>query len=136
MNVKTAILIDYDSEKVLYEKDPDLTIYPASMTKIMTSIIAFDLLKEGKISLDDKYIVSENAWRMSQSGYSSMFIMVNDEISVENLLKGIIKKMAIFLCCVSSIIAGSEENFADMMNEKAAEIIMDFNELCKFIWFK
>ena len=89
MNVKTAILIDYDSEKVLYEKDPDLTIYPVSMTKIMTSIIAFDLLKEGKISLDDKYIVSENAWRMSQSGYSSMFI-INDEISVENLLKGII----------------------------------------------
>ena len=126
MNVKTAILIDYDSEKVLYEKDPDLTIYPASMTKIMTSIIAFDLLKEGKISLDDKYIVSENAWRMSQSGYSSMFIMVNDEISVENLLKGIIIASGNDSCvALAEGIAGSEENFADMMNEKAAEIGME-----------
>ena len=53
------------------------------MTKIMTSIVAFDLLKENKISLDDKITVSENAWRLSQSGYSSMFIMVNDEVSVK-----------------------------------------------------
>tara|TARA_Y100001970_G_C14190429_1_gene835034 strand:+ start:792 stop:1940 length:1149 start_codon:yes stop_codon:yes gene_type:complete len=126
MNVKTAIMIDYDSEKILYEKDPDLTIYPASMTKIMTSIIAFDLLKEGKISLDDKYIVSENAWRMSQSGFSSMFIMVNDEISVENLLKGIIIASGNDSCvALAEGIAGSEENFADMMNEKAAEIGME-----------
>ena len=111
---------------MLYEKDPDLTIYPASMTKIMTSIIAFDLLKEGKISLDDKYIVSENAWRLSQSGYSSMFIMVNDEISVENLLKGIIIASGNDSCvALAEGIAGSEENFADMMNEKAAEIVME-----------
>ena len=61
--------------------------YPASMTKIMTSIIAFDLIKSGDLNLDDKFIVSENAWRLSSSGYSSMFIMVGDEVSVENLLK-------------------------------------------------
>ena len=59
------------------------------MTKIMTSIIAFDLLTSGELSLDDKFLVSENAWRLSQAGYSSMFIMVGDEITVENLLRGI-----------------------------------------------
>ena len=59
------------------------------MTKIMTAIIAFDLLKD-QLSLDDKFTISENAWRLSQAGYSSMFIMINDQVSVENLLKGII----------------------------------------------
>ena len=88
--IKTAILQDYLSGKILYEKDPDVSIYPASMTKIMTTIVAFELLKNGEISLNEKFVISEKAWRMSQSGYSSMFIMLNDEISVENLLKGII----------------------------------------------
>ena len=77
INVKTAILLDYNSDKILYELEPDLEIYPASMTKIMTSIIAFDLLKQGKIKLEDEVIVSENAWRMSKAGFSSMFIMLN-----------------------------------------------------------
>ena len=78
------------SHKVLYEYEPDIQIYPASMTKIMTTIIAFDLIKKNRLSLDDNFLVSENAWRLSQSGYSSMFIMVNDEVSVEDLLMGII----------------------------------------------
>ena len=60
------------------------------MTKIMTAIIAFDFLKSGDLNLNDKFIVSEKAWRLSTSGYSSMFIMVNDEVSVEDLLRGII----------------------------------------------
>ena len=90
LNARTGILIDYHSEEILYEMDPDAQIYPASMTKIMTSIIAFDLLKKNKLSLDDMFVVSENAWRLSQSGYSSMFIMINDQVSVEDLLKGII----------------------------------------------
>ena len=68
INARTGILLDFHSEKVLYEFDPDAQIYPASMTKIMTSIIAFDLLKN-KISLDDKFTISENAWRLSQSGF-------------------------------------------------------------------
>ena len=63
INARTGILIDYHSDEILYEFDPDAQIYPASMTKIMTSIIAFDLLKENKISLDDLFVVSENAWR-------------------------------------------------------------------------
>ena len=90
INARTAILQDYLSGKILYEKDADRIIFPASMTKIMTSIIVFDLLKSNEISLEDKFLVSENAWRLSEAGYSSMFIMVGDEISVENLLRGII----------------------------------------------
>ena len=82
IKAKTAILMDYDSGEILYQLDSDIEIYPASMTKIMTSIIAFDLLKNNQIALDDEFIVSEKAWRLSQSGYSSMFIMVNDEVSV------------------------------------------------------
>ena len=89
IKARTAILQDFLSGEVLYEKNPDTSIYPASMTKIMTSIIAFDLLKSGDISLDDKFIISEKAWRLSTSGYSSMFVMVGDEVSVENLLMGI-----------------------------------------------
>ncbi len=122
---KTAILVDFDSDEVLYELEPDMQIYPASMTKIMTSIIVFDLLKDNKLSMDDKFIVSEKAWRLSQSGYSSMFIMVNDEVSVENLLKGIIIASGNDACvAMAEGIAGTEENFADMMNEKAGEIGM------------
>mgnify|MGYP001371596495 FL=1 len=125
IQARTGILIDYHSNKVLYELDPDSQIYPASMTKIMTSIIAFDLLKKNKLSLDDKFIISENAWRLSQAGYSSMFIMINDQVSVENLLKGIIIASGNDACvALAEGIAGSESNFADMMNEKAGEIGM------------
>jgi D-alanyl-D-alanine carboxypeptidase (penicillin-binding protein 5/6) len=122
---RTAILIDYHTDKILYELEPDKKIYPASMTKIMTSIIAFDLLTQNKISLDDKIEISDKAWRMSQSGYSSMFIMVNDQISVENLLKGIIITSGNDACvALAEGIAGTEEIFATMMTEKAVEIGM------------
>ena len=125
INARTAILVDYHSNEVLFELDPDSQIYPASMTKIMTSIVTFDLLKKNKISLDDKFIISENAWRLSQAGYSSMFIMINDEVTVENLLKGIIIASGNDACvALAEGIAGSEENFAQMMNEKAIEIGM------------
>ncbi len=125
VNARTAILIDFHSDEILYEFDPDTQIYPASMTKIMTSIIAFDLLKKNKLSLDDMFVVSEKAWRLSQSGYSSMFIMVNDQVSVEDLLKGIIIASGNDACvALAEGIAGSEEQFAEMMNEKAVEIGM------------
>ena len=125
IDARTAILIDFHSNEILYELDPDAQIYPASMTKIMTSIIAFDLLKKNKLSLDDTFVVSENAWRLSQSGYSSMFIMVNDQVSVEDLLRGIIVASGNDACvALAEGIAGSEENFAEMMNEKALEIGM------------
>ncbi len=125
INARTGILIDFHSNEILYENDPDAIIYPASMTKIMTSIVAFDLLKKKQISLDDMYVVSENAWRLSQSGYSSMFIMINDQVSVEDLLRGIIIASGNDACvALAEGIAGSEENFAEMMNEKAGEIGM------------
>ena len=125
IQARTGILIDYHSNEILYELDPDIQIYPASMTKIMTSIVAFDLLEKNKLSLNDKFTISENAWRLSQAGYSSMFIMINDQVSVENLLKGIIIASGNDACvALAEGIAGSEANFVDMMNEKAAEIGM------------
>ena len=122
---RTGILVDYHSDEILFELDPDAQIYPASMTKIMTAIIAFDLIKANKLSLDDQFTISENAWRLSQAGYSSMFIMINDQVSVENLLKGIIIASGNDACvALAEGIAGSEQNFVDMMNEKAGEIGM------------
>ena len=123
IDVKTAILIDYDSDKIIYELEPDMSIYPASMTKIMTAIIAFDLLKDKKLDLEDKFLISEKAWRLSQSGYSSMFLMINDEVSVENLLKGIIIASGNDACvALAEGMSGSEEDFVILMNEKAEEI--------------
>ena len=125
INARTAILQDYLSGEILYEKDIQRSIYPASMTKIMTSIVIFDLLKSGDLNLDDKVMVSENAWRLSQSGYSSMFIMVGDEVSIEDLLKGIIIASGNDACiALAEGVAGTEEEFAIMMNSKAAEIGM------------
>ena len=126
VKARTAILQDYFSGEILYEKDPDRSIYPASMTKIMTTIIAFDLIKSGDLSLQDKFIVSEKAWRLSTSGYSSMFIMVGDEVSVENLLHGIITASGNDACIVlAEGIAGTEEEFAILMTSKAKELGMD-----------
>ena len=125
VNARTAIVIDYHSDKVLYEYEADIQIYPASMTKIMTTIVAFDLIQKNKLSLDDQFIISENAWRLSESGYSSMFIMINDEVSVDDLLHGIIVASGNDACvALAEGIAGSEETFTEMMNEKAAEIGM------------
>ena len=126
VKARTAILLDYHSGEILFEKDADRKIFPASMTKIMTSIIAFDLIKNGELSLNDKFIVSENAWRLSESGYSSMFIMVGDQISVENLLKGIIISSGNDACvALAEGIAGTEDEFAVLMTEKAKEIGME-----------
>jgi serine-type D-Ala-D-Ala carboxypeptidase (penicillin-binding protein 5/6) len=126
IKARTAILQDFLSGEILYEKDPDKSIYPASMTKIMTSIVAFELIKTGDLSLDDKFIVSENAWRLSSAGYSSMFIMVGDEVTVENLLKGIIVASGNDACvALAEGIAGTEEEFAILMTSKAKEIGME-----------
>ncbi len=125
IKARTAILQDFLSGEILYEKDPDKSIYPASMTKIMTAIIAFELIKSGDLDLDDKFIISENAWRLSSAGYSSMFIMVNDEVSVEDLLKGIIIASGNDACiALAEGIAGTEDEFAILMTAKAKEIGM------------
>ena len=126
VKAKTLILQDYLSGEILYKKEPDLSIYPASMTKIMTTIIAFDLIKKGDLSLKDKFFISENAWKLSQAGYSSMFIMVGDQISVENLLKGIIIASGNDACvALAEGITGTEEEFAILMNAKAKELGMN-----------
>ena len=126
IKARTAILQDYLSGEILFEKDADKSIYPASMTKIMTTIIAFDLIRSGDLNLDEKFLVSENAWRLSSAGYSSMFIMVGDEVSVENLLKGIIIASGNDACvALAEGIAGTEDEFAVMMTAKAKELGMD-----------
>ena len=126
IKARTAILQDFYSGEILYEKEADISIYPASMTKIMTSIIAFDFIKSGDLNLDDKFIVSEKAWRLSTAGFSSMFIMVNDEVSVEDLLRGIIVASGNDACVtLAEGIAGTEEEFAILMTSKAKELGME-----------
>jgi len=126
VKARTAILQDYYSGEILYEKEADMSIYPASMTKIMTAIIVFDLIKSGDLDLNDKFIISEKAWRLSTAGYSSMFIMVGDEVSVENLLRGIIVASGNDACvAIAEGVAGTEEEFAILMTAKAREIGMD-----------
>ncbi|MDA9156651.1 D-alanyl-D-alanine carboxypeptidase [Candidatus Pelagibacter sp.] len=125
VKARTAILQDYLSGEILFEKDADKSIYPASMTKIMTAMVAFDLIKSGDLNLNDKFTISEKAWRLSRPANSSMFIMVNDEITVENLLKGIIIVSGNDACvALAEGIAGSEEAFASLMTSKALEIGM------------
>ena len=126
ISVRHLILQDHHSGKILYEKDADAKIYPASMTKIMTAIVAFDMIKNGTTTLDELITISEKAWRLSQSGYSSMFIMLNDEVSVEDLLKGIIIVSGNDACvALAEGLSGSEEDYVILMNEKAREIGMD-----------
>jgi len=125
VKARTAILQDYLSGEILFEKDANKSIYPASMTKIMTAMVAFDLIKSGDLDLNDKFTISEKAWRLSRPANSSMFIMVNDEITVENLLKGIIIVSGNDACvALAEGIAGSEEAFASLMTSKALEIGM------------
>ena len=122
-SAKQAYLIDTLSGKVLFEKNKEQKISPASITKIMTSLIAFDLIKKGELRLDEKFKISKKAWRMSSQGYSSMFIMPNDKVSVENLLKGIIIVSGNDACvALAEGIAGTEEEFVNMMNSMAEKI--------------
>ena len=126
VNANYIILQDHFSGKILFEKDADTRIYPASMTKIMTTIVVFDLLKNGETSLDEMIPVSEKAWRMSTSGYSSMFVMLNDTVSVEDLLKGIIKVSGNDSCvALAEGLSGTENDFVVLMNEKAEKLGME-----------
>ena len=122
-SAKQAYLIDVLSGEVLFEKNKEQKISPASITKIMTAIVAFDLIKKGDLKLEEKFKVSKNAWRMSSKGFSSMFIMPNDRVSVENLLKGIIIVSGNDACiALAEGIAGTEEEFVNMMNNMAEKI--------------
>ena len=116
----SAILLDMSSGAVLMSKDPDKRIPPASMSKLMTVYMVFEALAEGRLKLDDEFVVSEKAWRM---GGSKMFVKVNTRISIENLLQGIIVQSGNDACVViAEGMAGTEEAFARKMTEKAREL--------------
>ena len=122
---KNLILMDYDTGQYLYEKDADKMIPPASMSKLMTVYIVFAKLKDGSLSLDDIFTVSENAWRKggAASGGSTMFLAIGDKVRVEDLLKGIIIQSGNDACItVAENLSGSEEDFAVEMNKKAHEL--------------
>ena len=122
-DAEAAVVIDGHTGKVLFSKDKDKKTYPASMTKIMTTLIIFEKLANETLSLDDKFLVSEKAWREREG--SSMFVEVDKEIRVEDLLRGIIVQSGNDACIVvAENIAGTEESFAKMMTQKAKEIGM------------
>ena len=122
-DAEVAVVIDGHTGKVLFSKDKDKKTYPASMTKIMTTLIIFEKLANETLSLDDKFLVSEKAWREREG--SSMFVEVDKEIRVEDLLRGIIVQSGNDACIVvAENIAGTEESFAKMMTQKAKEIGM------------
>ena len=122
---KNMILMDYTTGKYLYEKDIFEPIPPASMSKLMTVYMIFDKLRDGSLSLDDTFKVSENAWRKggAASGGSTMFLAIGDEVSVDQILKGIIIQSGNDACIVAAEnIAGDEDSFVERMNKKAKDI--------------
>lgn len=117
---KHALIMDYQTGAVLYEKDADTPTPPASMSKLMTVAIVFERLKTGQLKLDDEFYVSEKAWREREG--SSMWVRVDTRIPVIDLLRGIIVQSGNDACIVvAENIAGSEEAFADLMTRKARE---------------
>lgn len=122
---KNAILMDYETGAYLFTKNHEEMIAPASMSKLMTVYVLLSKIKEGEISLEDKFTVSEKAWRKggAASGGSTMFLKIGQEVKVEDLIKGIIIQSGNDACIVvAENIAGSEEEFAALMNETAEKI--------------
>ena len=120
---KYAVIMDYETGAVLYEKNADEPTAPASMSKLMTVAVVFEKLKKGELSLDDPFAVSEKAWRM---GGSKMWVRVDTSIVLEDLLRGVIVQSGNDACIViAENIAGSEEAFAELMNKKAREWGLD-----------
>jgi len=119
-SAREAILIDDSTGTILLDKNADVPMPPSSMAKLMTSYILFERLKSGEVSLDDRFTVSEKAWR---TGGSKMFVLVNDEVRVEDLLRGIIVQSGNdATVVVAENLAGSEERFADLMTRTGQEI--------------
>jgi D-alanyl-D-alanine carboxypeptidase (penicillin-binding protein 5/6) len=120
-----AILIDHDSGSVLFEKNADQLMYPASMAKIMTAELVFHLIKEGRLNPDEEFIISENAWRRggAPSGGSAMFAALNSRVKVRDLLMGVIVQSGNDASiALAEGIAGTEANFAARMTERAREL--------------
>jgi D-alanyl-D-alanine carboxypeptidase (penicillin-binding protein 5/6) len=122
---KQAFMIDAETGTVLFSKDPDKLIPPASLAKLMTSEIVFNAVKSGRHTMDDTFMVSENAWRKggASSGGSTMFAVVKSVIRLGDLIQGIVVQSANDGCIVvAEGMAGSEENFAKLMTDRAREI--------------
>ncbi len=122
---RNVILMDYDTGQILFAKDHQKMVPPASMSKLMTVYIIFSKLKDGSLSLDDTFTVSENAWRKggAASGGSTMFLNIGENVRVEDLIKGIIIQSGNDACIVAAEnLAGSEEDFAVLMNKVARKI--------------
>lgn len=120
-----AFMIDADTGTVLYSKDPDKLIPPASLAKLMTMEVVFHALKSGRLRMDDTFLVSENAWRKggASSGGSTMFAALKSSIRLEDLIQGVIVQSANDGCIIiAEGMAGSEENFAQLMTERARRI--------------
>jgi D-alanyl-D-alanine carboxypeptidase (penicillin-binding protein 5/6) len=120
-----AILVDADTDTVLFQHDADERTPPASMAKLMTMAVVFDALKAGKLKLDDEFVVSENAWRNggAKSGGSTMFAKLGSSISVEDLIHAIIIQSANDGCIIiAEGMAGTEATFANMMNAEARKM--------------
>lgn len=125
---REAYMIDVKTGYVLLSKDSDVSMPPASMSKLMTLYLVFERLKDGRLKLDDKFTVSERAWRKggAASGSSTMFLEPRQKVSVEDLIKGIIIQSGNDACIVvAEALSGSERNFAVEMTEKAIELGMD-----------
>ena len=120
---KYAILLDAETGTVLYEKDADLPFPPASMSKLMTTYVAFEMIKNGVFTLEDTTIVSTDVWRRWRGQGSTMFLNANDEVTIEQLLKGIIIQSGNDACVVlAEAMAGSEEAYVQWMNAKAVDL--------------
>jgi serine-type D-Ala-D-Ala carboxypeptidase (penicillin-binding protein 5/6) len=120
-----AILVDADTDTILFQKDADKPMPPASMAKLMTMVVVFDALKSGKLHLDDEFLVSENAWRSggANSGGSTMFAKLGSSIKLEDLIHGIIIQSANDGCIiVAEGMAGNEATFAEMMNAEGRKL--------------
>ncbi|SDF12434.1 MULTISPECIES: D-alanyl-D-alanine carboxypeptidase family protein [Thalassobaculum] len=119
-NAREAILLDYDTGQVLYQKNADDPMPPASMTKIMTVFLAFERLADGRLKMDDEIPISEKAWR---KGGSKMFVEIGSRVSVHDILHGIIVQSGNDAAiALAEAIAGTEEAFAELMTEEAAAI--------------
>ena len=119
---KQAVMIDAETGTILYSKDADKLIPPASLAKLMTMEVVFHALKVGRLSMDDTFAVSENAWTKggAKSGGSTMFAKLNSQIRVEDLIQGVIVQSANDACItIAEGLAGTEENFATLMTERA-----------------
>ena len=122
---RNAILMDFDTGEYLYEKNIQEAVPPASMSKLMTVYILASKIKDGSVKLSDTFSVSENAWRKggAATGGSTMFLSIGDNVTVENLIKGIVIQSGNDACIVvAENIAGSEEDFAILMNKTAQKL--------------